>query len=305
MSIITVHGHEIELSNEDKILFPQSKITKGDLITYYQKIAPYIIPLVVNHPLTMHRFPDGIGAEGFYQKDIGSYFPSWIKRKAIKRRSIDKVVTYVVCSDDPATLVYLANQGVIALHAWLSTTTKLTYPDRMVFDLDPSTSHSWPQIKQTAKKIKKKLEHYGLRPFLMTTGSKGLHITTPLKQTDSFSTVKKFADFIAQELINEDPEQLTLEIRKEKRGTRIFIDTLRNQWAQLSVVPYSVRAREGAPIATPLTWSELANSKLNPQSYTIKNIFRRLSRKKDPWKDFYKKAKSLPKLNLNKKTHNL
>lgn len=295
MSTIIIDSHEIELSNEDKILFPQSGITKGDLIDYYKKIAPYLIPYITNHPLTMHRFPDGIDKEGFYQKEIGSYFPSWIKRKSIKRRSNEKIVTYVICND-AATLIYLANQGTIVLHAWLSTAHKLTYPDRMIFDLDPSVKHAWPQLKKTAQKIKKKLEKYGLVPFVMTTGSKGLHVTTPLKQVDSFAKVRTFAKEIAQELVEEDPEHLTLEIRKEKRGTKIFIDTLRNQWAQLSVAPYSVRAKEGAPIATPLSWSELSNPKLNPQSYNIKNIFRRLSKKKDPWKDFYKKAKSLPKI---------
>jgi len=147
MSIIKINGHEIELSNEDKILFPKSGITKGDLIDYYQKIAPYLIPYITNHPLTMHRFPDGIDKEGFYQKEIGAYFPSWIKRKAIKRRSNEKVVTYVICNDH-ATLVYLANQATIVLHAWLSTANKLTYPDRMIFDLDPSVKNAWPQLKK-------------------------------------------------------------------------------------------------------------------------------------------------------------
>ncbi len=295
MSTIIIDRHEIDLSNKSKILFPKSKITKGDLITYYEKIAPYLLPHIYDHPLTMHRFPDGIDKEGFYQKEIGSYFPKWIKRKAIKRRSIDKIVTYVVCNN-AATLVYLANQGVVALHAWLSTIKKLTYPDRIIFDLDPSTNRSWPNIKKTAKLIKKKLETQSLVPFVMTSGSKGLHITAPLKQVDTFKKVRAFALMIAQELVEKYPDMLTLEIRKEKRGTKIFIDTLRNQWSQLSVAPYSVRAIEKAPIATPLSWSELSNSQLNPQRYTIKNIFRRLSKKDDPWKNFHKKARALPKL---------
>ncbi len=294
MSTITLDDHEIELSNKDKILFPKSKITKGDLVSYYEKIAPYMIPLIYNHPLTLHRFPDGISKSGFYQKDVSAYFPKWIKRKGIKRRSVDEIVTYAI-GNNTATLVYLANQGTLVFHIWLSTAQKITYPDRMIFDLDPSTNRSWPELKKTAKQIKKKLETYGFTPFLMTSGSKGLHITTPLTQTASFAKVRAFTKKIAEELVIENPKTLTIEMRKANRGTKIFIDTLRNQWAQLAVAPYSVRAKEGAPIATPLSWSELSNSKLNPQTYTIKNIFRRLSRKKDPWKDFYKKAHALPK----------
>jgi len=295
MSTIRLDGHEIKLSNEDKFLFPKSKITKGKLINYYKRIAPYMIPYIYDHAVTMHRFPDGITTEGFYQKEIGAYFPKWIKRKPIKRREDKEAVTYVVCNN-AATLVYLANQAVITLHPWLSRIKKLDYPDRMIFDLDPSTKHDWPLLKKTARRIKKVLELHGLVPFVMTSGSKGLHITTPLKQKDKFTKVRNFAKHIALELVEEDPEHLTLEIRKEKRGTKIFIDTLRNQWAQLSVAPYSVRAKEGAPVATPIEWSELADPKLNPQRYTIDNMFRRLGRKQDPWKDFYKKARALPKL---------
>jgi bifunctional non-homologous end joining protein LigD len=293
MSSITLDGHEVKLSSQDKILFPKSKITKGDLVSYYQRIAPYMIPLIYNHPLTLRRFPNGITHEGFYQKEVSAYFPKWIKRKEIKRRSVDEFVTYAI-GNDTATLVYLANQGTLVFHIWLSTAQKITHPDRMIFDLDPSNNRSWPQIKKTAKQIKKKLEAYGLTPFLMTSGSKGLHITTPLTQTATFDKVRAFTKKIAEELVEENPKTLTVEIRKEKRGTKIFIDTLRNQWAQLGVAPYSARAKEGAPIATPIEWSELSNSKLNPQAYTIKNIFRRLSRKKNPWKDFYKKAHALP-----------
>jgi len=295
MSTIKIDGHGIELSNEDKILFPKSKLTKGNLINYYKKIASHLIPYITNHPIAMHRFPDGIDKDGFYQKEIGTYFPKWIKRKAIKRRSNEKVVSYVIC-DNVATLVYLANQGTITVHSWLSTTNKLNYPDRMIFDLDPSNNRSWPQLKKTAKKIKKKLEAHGLVPFIMTTGSKGLHVVTPLKQTSNFTRVRIFAKHIAEELVAENHKHLTLEIRKEKRGSKIFIDTLRNQWAQLSVAPYSIRAKEKAPIATPINWTELSNSKLSPQRYNIDNIFRRLSRKEDPWKNFYKKAKTLPKI---------
>ena len=293
MSSITIDGKIIELSNEEKILFPRSGITKGDLISYYQKIAPLAVPLIKNHPLAMNRFPNGITAEGFYQKDIPDYFPSWIARKAIAHKEEKKTTTYVVCNNN-ATLVYLANQGVITPHMWLSTTNKLDYPDRIVFDLDPSIENDFKRIKQGAKLLKKILELIGLHPFVMTTGSRGLHVTVPIKQTASFEHVKKFATAIAQEVIAQHPHSFTIDIRKEVRGDRIFIDTLRNRFAQLAVIPYAVRPKEGAPIATPLDWEELNNQKLQPQSYNIKNIFKRLAQKENPWKNFYANAEALP-----------
>ncbi len=278
MGTIKIGNKVIETSNEDKILFPKAKITKGELVDYYQRIAPFMIPHTKNRPLSMKRFPNGINEKGFFQKDAADYFPDWIITEKIRKKGGGST-DYVLCNN-AATLVYLANQAVIEYHTWLSRVPKLKYPDRLIFDLDPSTK-GFEQIRWAAKVLKKQLECLDLTPFLMTTGSRGMHIVIPLKGKETFDEVKAFALDIAQLLVQQYPKKFTLEMLKAKRGSKIFIDTLRNAWAQTGVAPYSVRVKEGAPVAVPIEWKEL--SAVTSQKYTIKNIFKRLARKKDPW----------------------
>lgn len=278
----------ITLSHLNKLLFAQSGITKKDVVTYYQKIAPFLLPHVHNHLIVMQRFPEGIAQEGFYQKQIPGYFPSWIKRKKINLQKKDTQTLVLI--DDSATLIYLANQAVLVFHSWLSSSEKINYPDKMVFDLDPQ-ENSLRELRFGAKKLKAILEKHGLTPFLMTTGSRGYHVVVPLIPVHSFEKVRTFARTICQELANAYPDRFTTEINKSKRKKRIFLDYLRNSFGQTSVVCYSLRALEGAPIATPISWAEL--SKTKPQQYSIKNIFRRLARKQDPWHNFSKYAKNI------------
>lgn len=274
----------VKITHGQNILFPQTGITKNELINYYLHIAPTMIPYIKNRPITMHRFTKGIEKEGFFQKNVSEYFPRWIKRVTIAKKE-DGVVNYAVCNN-AATLVYLANQLCITPHIWLSKIDKLNFPDRMIFDLDPSTKHFAPIIF-TAKKLKNILEKLGLKTFVMTTGSRGLHIVVALDRKNNFDFVRKFAKDVAAILVNKYPKIVTSEIRKIKRGRKIFIDTYRNSFAQTSVAPYAVRAKKGAPVATPIEWREV-NSKLKPDKYTIKNIFKRLGQKDDPWKHINK-----------------
>lgn len=289
MSSIKVGKYSIELSNEQKVIFPKQGITKGDLINYYQRIAPIMVPHMQERPISMQRFPDGITHEGFFQKDASGYFPSWITTKGIKKED-GTVVNYVVC-DNAATLVYLANQLCITPHLWLSRIDKLDYPDRMIFDLDPSGT-SFAVIMRAAKLLKNILEEYGLVPFVMTTGSRGLHVVVPLKRTQRFAAVRNFARTLAQAMADQDPTRYTIDVRKDKRQGRVFIDYLRNGFGATGVAPYAVRPKPGAPVATPLEWSEV-KSGLSPQQYTIKNIFRRLARRNDPWHDIDNYARAL------------
>jgi bifunctional non-homologous end joining protein LigD len=291
MGVIKCGRHTIKTSHEDKKLFLPSAITKGQLIDYYYKIAPFMIPYMKNHPVTMVRYPEGIKEEGFYHKDAPEYFPSWIKRVAIKKKEGGSV-NYVVCNDQ-ATLVYLANQNCITPHLWLSRIDKLDFPDRMIFDLDPSPGVSFSLVRWTALQLKKLLEALDLTSFVMTTGSHGLHVWVPLNRRADFDTVRDFAQGVAQILVDAYPTKLTLEIRKDKRGKRIFIDYLRNAFSATAVAPYGVRPKPGAPVATPLAWKEVEDPKLTAQKYTITNIFKRLKAKKDPWKTMNKSACSL------------
>lgn len=285
---IKLDGHTITVANLEKIFYPVAGFTKQDVLEYYTKIAPYFLPLVKNHLIVMHRFPDGITSEGFYQKEVPDYFPAWIKRKKIDLKKSEKQTQVLV--DSTASLVYLANQGVLVFHSWLSSAQKINKPDKIVFDLDPS-GNDLNELRFAARKFKKILEDHGLVPFVMTTGSRGYHIVAPLVPEHSFEVVHAFAKQICQELVANYPDRFTIQMNKAKRKGRIFLDYLRNSYGQTSVACYSLRAKEGAPIATPLEWREL--SKTKPDQYTIKNIFIRLARKKDPWKNFYQNAKRL------------
>ncbi len=283
-----LNGHSLELSHLDKVFFPRAHLTKGDVIDYYEKIADYLLPHIKGHPIVMHRYPNGIADEGFYQKEVPDYFPSWIHRKTVPLKKGEHQTLVVI--DDSASLVYLANQGVLVFHSWLSSADAIHTPNKIVFDLDPS-GHDVDALKDTARKIKKILEHHSLKPYVMTTGSRGYHIVTPLIPEHSFEAVHEFAKHIAEDLVKAEPHLYTVEINKEKRKGKIFIDYLRNSYGQTSVACYSLREHEGAPVATPLDWAELTNT--DPQTYTIKNILKRLSQKDDPWKDFEKHARKL------------
>ncbi|PKN03191.1 ATP-dependent DNA ligase, partial [Candidatus Dependentiae bacterium HGW-Dependentiae-1] len=218
--------------------------------------------------------------------------PAWITREPIAKQD-GGVVNYVVCNN-AATLVYLANQLSLTQHIWLSRIDKLNDPDKLIFDLDPSAKKiDFSLVRTKAKQIKTVLEELGLVPFVMTTGSRGLHVVVPLKRTHDFDTVRAFARDVAEYLVRQDPKNLTIEMRKEKRGTKIFIDYLRNAYGQTGVAPYSVRAKEGAPVATPISWPEIDKSSLRSDCYTIKNIFARLETVGDPWQGMHRSARSL------------
>ncbi len=279
--------YTVTITNPKKPLL--GTYTKGDLITYYDAIASKMVPYLKNHPLMMHRFPDGLDGESFYQKDASSYFPHWIKKVRIEKKG--GFYTSVVCQNR-ATLVYLANQACVTPHIWLSRVDKLTIPDRIIFDLDPSDD-DFKKVAFIALEIKKLLDALGLVSFIMTTGSQGLHIYIPLRRSADFEQTKAFTQACAQKIVDDHPDKATLEFRKDKRGTNVFIDILRNQQGATSVAPYSVRARPNAPIATPLFWHEIEDPTLHPQKYTIANIFKRLSTIEDPWKSFFKRAQSI------------
>lgn len=286
-----VDGREIELSSLDKVYFPDQGVTKGDLVDYYQRIAGTMLPHVRSRPLSMQRYPDGIEGEGFYQKQAPDHFPDWIERVEIEVEEDDEVQPQVVCQD-AATLVYLAQQACITPHIWLSRMDELRHPDKLIFDLDPSGDDFEP-IRAAARDLRQIIDEIGLVPFVMTTGSRGLHVVVPLERGADFDQVRAFAKRIAGVLAARSPDRYTTEVRKDKRQGRLFLDYLRNAYAQTSVAPYAVRAKPGAPVAVPLDWDELGDSDLHSQSYSLKNIFRRLGHKEDPWVGMMSQARSI------------
>mgnify|MGYP006289555621 CR=1 FL=1 len=285
-----VDGHSVEIGNADKVLFPNAGVTKGDLAAYYAKIADTMLPHLKGRPVTMQRFPEGIGEDGFYQKKAPDHFPDWVRRVSIEVEERNESQPQVVC-DDAATLLYLVDQACITPHVWLSRADALHHPDRLIFDLDPP-SDDFDPVRFAARQLRDVLEAVGLSPFVMTTGSQGAHVVVPIDSSATFDTVRAFAKDLADVVAARHPDRLTTAVRKNQRQGRIFLDYLRNSYAQNSVAPYAVRPLPGAPIATPLNWDELGGD-LHSQTYTLDNILRRMGQKTDPWTNIQEKTQSL------------
>jgi bifunctional non-homologous end joining protein LigD len=290
MTAVRVGSHTVEVSNPDKVLFPDDGITKGDVVEYYRRIADVIVPHLEGRPLALHRFPDGIRGEGFFQKTAPDYFPEWIETVELSRER-GGTVRHVVCND-AATLVYLADQAVLVLHRLLVAASAARKPVEMILDLDPAKDDP-PRVRRAARVLRNLLDEAGITAYVKTTGSKGLHVHVPLDGTDSFATVRSFARDLAAEMVRRDPDHLTIEQRKANRKGRLFVDWLRNSYGQHAVPPYSLRALPGAPVAVPLEWDEATSGDFEPRRYRLSNVFRRLSRKRDPWQGMRRHARSI------------
>jgi len=270
----------IEVSRPDKLLFPDG-ITKADLALYYADVAPAMLPYLAGRPLNLERYPDGIEGQRIIQQRASGHFPSWIARAATPMR--DGSAVEHVLANHPATLVYLANQGCITLHGWLSRADRLDRPDRLIIDLDPSDDDA-AATRRAALELDATLRELGLQPYAMATGSRGYHLVVPLQRRAGFEQVRSFTRELAALAANRNPRLLTIEQRKAKRGGRVLIDVMRNAYGHTAVVPYAVRPRPGAPVATPLHEGELAERSTRPDRFTLKTVRRRLEREGDPWR---------------------
>jgi bifunctional non-homologous end joining protein LigD len=272
----------VEITHPDKLLFPDDGLTKADIADYYETVSEWMLPHIRNRPLSLMRFPDGIGGHGFFHKNVPDYFPAFVKRVEVEKRG--GTLTHAVACN-PETLVYLVGQNTITPHVWLSRADRLRQPDRIVFDLDPAPGADFAAVRRAARQTGELLRELGLEPFAQVTGSKGIHVWTPLRRRATFEDVRPFARAVAERLTHRHPDELTLEFRKAERGGRILIDVMRNAYAQTTVPPYAVRPLPGAPVATPIEWDELSDSKLRANRWTVKSVRRRLAAKDDPWAD--------------------
>jgi len=283
---ISIHDNEILLSKLDKTFFPGEKITKEDVINYYRKMWKEIEPHVRDRPMVLQRFPDGIKGEGFYQKKVPVYFPDWITTISVDVKKGNTKEDHVNC-DSEGTITYLADQGVLTMHLWLSKKNKLNKPDRLAFDFDPSDD-DFEKVRKAALTLGGMLDKAGIVSYPMTTGSKGLHVIIPIEAEKDFDDVREVAKKIADKIVQEDEKSFTTETSKSKRKGRVFVDYLRNAYGQTMVMPYSIRPIEEAPVAVPLEWDEIKDKDLHPRKYNMKNIARRVSQKEDPWKEMDK-----------------
>jgi bifunctional non-homologous end joining protein LigD len=281
----------VKVTHPQKLLFPADGITKGELCAYYESVAPVMVPLIRDRPVSVQRFPNGIDRPGFLQQDLHGSAPDWLPTATVPKKG--GTVTHPLANSADA-LVWLANQNAITPHVWNSRVDRLERPDRMIFDLDPSVE-DFGAVRSAARELGDLLRELELEPFTMTTGSRGVHVTVPLRRTADHDTVRETAFAIAAELVAHAPDELTTETRKAKRGDRLYVDCLRNGYAATTVAPYAVRARPRAPVATPLRWEELGDAALRPDGWTIRTLGERLARDGDPWAEIDRAARALGK----------
>lgn len=273
----------VAISHPDKVLFPDSGITKGELCAYYQSIAPLMLPHVRGRPVTMERYPAGIDKKGFIQKDVAKGFPSWLERVAVPRREDpDGGVVHYPLANDARALVWLANQNSITPHVWCSRAPTLDAPDVCLFDLDPAGDDPGP-VRAAALAVRDLLDELGVRSFVKTSGSKGFHIVVPIAAETGFELAWRFALGAGAVLVKRHPAMFTQEFIKADRAGRILIDTGRNTPGATHAAVYAVRARPGAPISAPCTWQEIERGEVGPRTFTLRTMAARVGEVGDLW----------------------
>ena len=271
----------VSLTRLDKVLYPAAHITKQDVITYYIRVAPFLLPFLRERPLTMHRFPDGIEKEGFYEKDAPRGTPEFVEIFTRWSETAKRDVHFVLCNNLD-TLIWLANLASLEIHATLSTTGSYESPDLLLFDIDPEPPLTFDHVIDVAHVVREQLENAGLRPYLKTSGKKGVHIVVPLVPGYRFSEVRDFAHGIGKEIARNTPHVVSEFPRSRDAGT-VFIDYLQNAHGKTMAAPYSLRATPGATVSTPLRWEELRRG-LSSEDFNIRTV---LSRHEDPWRSIF------------------
>jgi len=271
-AILEFAGQEVQLSNLDRILWPEAGYTKKDLIDYYAAVFSYMSSHLSQRPLVFTRYPSGIEATSFYQKNAPGNLPDWMQTFAWAG-SDGRIKNYVLVNS-AADLVWLANQACIEIHPWLSQTVNIEYPDFIVLDLDPSDHNSFAEIVTVANLIKQLMDQLGLRVYLKTSGSTGLHIYLPIVNRYTYAQVRKFGLVIAEMICQVVPNIATIQRSVQSRGNRIYVDYLQNGLGKTLCAPYCVRPRPAATVSTPINWQEITS--ITPTQFTIKTLPERL-----------------------------
>jgi bifunctional non-homologous end joining protein LigD len=278
------------ITHPEKLLFPDDGITKGELQRYYESVAAVMLPHLRRRPVTLERYPSGIGKKGFWQKNVVKGFPKWLDRVEVPKK--DGTVHYPLI-DDTRSLLWMANQNTITPHVWVSRVPNLFYPDVCVFDLDPSRDDEPERLKRAALSLRDLLRELGLPSWVKTSGSKGFHILLSLDGQSTTDVVERFAHAVGALLVRRHPADLTLEFSKADRGGRILVDTGRNGFSATFAAAYAVRAKPGAPVSAPCTWEEVERGEVTPRSFTLGNMPERIEAAGDLWSNMRKRRRSL------------
>jgi len=277
------------ITHPEKVLFPEDGITKGELAAYYEAIAPVMLPHLGGRPVTMERYPAGIGRKGFWQKDVSKGFPEWLERVEVPKK--DGRVHHALVTD-VRSLIWTVNQNTITHHVWSSRVPDLKHPDVCVFDLDPSTDDV-AAVRAEALGLRDLLEKLTLPSWVKITGSKGFHIVVPLDGKTTMGEAARFADAVGKVFVTLAPEALTQEFNKVDRRGRIYVDTGRNGYHSTFAAAYTVRARRGAPVSAPCTWQEIERGDVEPGTFTMRNVLERVREIGDVWGDMRRRGRSL------------
>jgi bifunctional non-homologous end joining protein LigD len=277
------------ITHPEKVLFPEDGITKGDLAAYYERMAPVILPHLRGRPVTMERYPAGIGKKGFWQKDVSKGFPAWLERIEVPKKG--GVVHHAVVTD-LRSLLWITNQNTITQHVWTSRVPRLDFPDLCVFDLDPPDGDT-ADVRGAAMSLRDLLNELGLPSWVKTSGSKGFHIVVPVDGKTHIEVVATFANAVGRAFVSLAPDRLTQEFSKADRNGRIYVDTGRNGYTATFAAAYTVRAKLGAPVSAPCTWEEIERGDVEPRTFTLRNMPDRIAKAGDLWSDLRRRGRSL------------
>jgi bifunctional non-homologous end joining protein LigD len=298
-SVVEIDGKHLSLTNLDKVLYPKTGFTKGQVIDYCSRIAPVLLPHLKDHPLTLKRYPGGVDQEYFFEKNATKHRPDWVKTAPIWSEGNQRDVNYIL-ANDLATLVWIANLAAIELHPSLSLAKDISSPRSMVFDLDPGAPANIVQCCKVGMWLREIFEHFGLQSCPKTSGSKGLQIYVPLNSPTSYDVTKPFAHALARLLENEHRELVVSDMKKQLRVGKIFVDWSQNDQHKTTISVYSLRARERPTVSTPVTWEEVeqALKKKDPTLlvFEASQVLDRVKKMGDLFEPLLKLKQKLPKL---------
>ena len=278
---------KVIFSNLDKVLFPKPKITKAKVIEYYIKVAPLLLGVIAERAIVLTRYPNGVEAMGFYEKNMPKGTPNWVKTKIFYSESAKRNVNYIIVNDLD-TLIWLANLAAIEMHMSLSRIDARDKPDFVLFDIDPEPPANFEDAISIANLLKEKLDQLGLLAYLKTSGKKGLHVVIPIRREYTYRRTRDFAHAVGKYLARES-ELVVSEFYDTKKPNKVFVDYAQNSHGKTMVIPYGLRATENATVSTPLEWHEVKKG-LKPESL---NLFTVVKRKRDPWKKIFKNPQKL------------
>lgn len=298
-TIVEVQGRKLKLTNLDKVLYPAAGFTKGQVVDYYVRIAPVLVPHLAGRPLTMKRYPEGVDHEYFFEKNAPMHRPDWVKTAPVWSESNHRTIHFILANDLP-TLVWIANLASIELHPSLSLASDIATPTMIVFDLDPGPPANIIQCAQVGLWVRKIFDHFGLQSIPKTSGSKGMQIYVPLNTKTSYEQTKSFAHAVARLLEQEHPDLVVSDMKKAVRTNKIFVDWSQNDQHKTTISVYSLRAREHPTVSTPITWDEVEQALKKKDAarlvFEAKDVLARVEKMGDLFEPVQKLKQKLPQL---------